>query len=39
MDHRIKNEEVHNRLGKRGYDQNWASHDEERKEYVWQEGQ
>ena len=38
MDRRIKNEGVHDRLGKRAYDQSWASHDEE-KEYVWQEGQ
>jgi len=38
MDRRIKNEGVHDRLGKRAYDQSWAGHDEE-KEYVWQEGQ
>jgi hypothetical protein len=33
VDQRIKNEEVHDRLGKRAYDQNWAGRDEE-KEYV-----
>ena len=38
MDRRIKNEGVHDRLGKRVYDQNWAGRDEEKK-YVWQEGQ
>jgi hypothetical protein len=30
VDRRVKNEGVHDRLGKRAYDQNWASHDEER---------
>ena len=39
MDRRVKNEGIHNRLGKRGYDQNWAAHDEGEKEYVWQEDQ
>ena len=38
MDRRIKIEGVHNRLGKRTYDQNWVGRDEE-KEYVWQEDQ
>jgi hypothetical protein len=38
MDQRVKNEGVHDRLGKRAYDQSWASHDGE-KEYVWQESQ
>jgi hypothetical protein len=38
MDRRIKNEGFHDLLGKRAYDQSWASRDEE-KEYVWQEGQ
>ena len=38
MDLRIKNKGVHDRLGKRVHDQNWADHDEE-KEHVWQESQ
>ena len=38
MDRCIKNEGVHDRLGKRAYDQNWIGRDKE-KEYVWQEGQ
>ena len=38
MDRCVKNKGFHNWLGKRAYDQNWTSHDEE-KEYVWQEGQ
>jgi hypothetical protein len=38
MDWHIKNEGVHDWLGKRAYDQSWADRDEE-KEYVWQEGQ
>jgi hypothetical protein len=37
MDWRVKNEEVHDQLGKRAYDQNWVSHDE-KKEYVSQRG-
>jgi hypothetical protein len=37
MDRRIKNEGVHDWLGKRMYDQNWANHDEGEKDYVWQE--
>ena len=38
MDRRVKNGGVHDQLGKRVYDENWASHDEE-KEYAWQKGQ
>ena len=38
MDRRVKNEGVHDRLGKHAYDQSRADRDEE-KEYVWQEGQ
>ena len=38
MDRRVKNKGVHDRLGKSAYDQNWAGRDE-KKEYVWQEGQ
>jgi len=34
MDRHIKNKEVHDRLGKRAYDQNLAGRDKE-KEYVW----
>jgi hypothetical protein len=30
VDRCVKNEGVHDRLGKHAYDQNWASHDEER---------
>ena len=39
MDRRLKNGSVHNRLGKRVVDQDWADYEEgnERK-YVWQEG-
>ena len=40
-DRRLKNRSVHDRLGKRVIDQNWADHEEEsnEEEYVWQEGQ
>ena len=38
MDRRVKNKGVHDRLGKRAYDQSWVGRDGE-KEYVWQEGQ
>ena len=38
MDQCIKNKGVHDRLGKRAYDESWAGRDGE-KEYVWQEGQ
>ena len=41
MDRRLKNKSVHDRLGKRVIDQDWADHEEggnERK-YAWQEGQ
>ena len=34
MDWRIKNEGVHNRLGKRGYDQNWAGRDKGEKSMI-----
>ena len=41
MDLRLKNGSVHNRLGKRVVDQNWADYEKEGNErkYVWQEGQ
>ena len=41
MDRCLKNGNVHNRLGKRVVDQNWADYEEEsnEEEYVWQEGQ
>ena len=41
MDRRLKNKSVHDRLGKRVVDQNWADHEEEgnKRNYVWQEGQ
>ena len=41
MDQRLKNRSVHDRLGKRVVDQNWADYEEEdnENEYVWQEGQ
>ena len=41
MDQRLKNRSVHDQLGKRVIDQNWADYGEEgnEEEYVWQEGQ
>ena len=41
MDERLKNKSVHDRLGKRVVDQDWADHEEEGNErkYAWQEGQ
>ena len=41
MDRRFKNKSVHDRLGKRVVDQDWANYEEEGNErkYVWQEGQ
>ena len=41
MDRRLKNGSVHNRLGKRVVDQDWADYKEEgnKRKYVWQEGQ
>ena len=41
MDRRLKNRSVHDRLGKRVVDQNWADYEEESNEegYVWQECQ
>ena len=41
MDQRLKNKSVHDRLGKRVIDQDWADHEEEgnKRRYVWQEGQ
>ena len=41
MDRRLKNRSVHDRLGKRVVDQNWADYEEEsnKEEYVWQKGQ
>ena len=40
MDRRLKNESVHDRLGKRVIGQDWADHEEEGTErrYMWQEG-
>ena len=37
MDRRLKNRSVHDRLGKRVVDQNWAGYEEEsnEEEYVW----
>jgi hypothetical protein len=37
MDRRLKNRSIHNRLGKRVVDQNWADYEEEsnEEEYVW----
>ena len=37
----LKNESIHNRLGKRVGDQDWADYEEEgnKGDYVWQEGQ
>ena len=41
MDQRLKNRSVHDWLGKRVVDQNWADYEEEGydEEYVWQKGQ
>ena len=41
MDQHLKNRSVHDRLGKRVVDQNWADDKEEsnEEEYIWQEGQ
>ena len=40
VDRRLKNRSIHDRLGKRVVDQNWADYEEEDdEEYVWQEGQ
>ena len=41
MDRHLKNRSIHDRLGKRVVDQNWADCEEEssKEEYVWQEGQ
>ena len=41
MDRRLKNRSVHDWLGKRVVDQNWADYVEEgdEEEYVWQEEQ
>ena len=40
VDRRLKNRSIHDRLGKRVVDQNWAGYEEEDdEEYVWQEGQ
>ena len=41
MVRRLKNRNVHDRLGKRVVDQNWVDYEEEgdEEEYVWQEGQ
>ena len=41
MDRRLKGRSVHDQLGKRVVDQNWADYEEEddEEEYVWQEGQ
>ena len=41
MDRRLKNGNIHNRLGERVVDQDWADYGEKGNErkYVWQEGQ
>ena len=41
MDRRLKNRSIHDRLGKRVVDQNWADYEEEgdKEEHVWQKGQ
>jgi len=41
MDRRLKNKSIHDRLGKRVVDQDWAEHEEgsNQREHVWQEGQ
>ena len=41
MDRRLKNGNIHNWLGKRVVDQDWANYEEEgnEREYVWQERQ
>ena len=41
MDRRLKNKSVHDRLGKRIIDQDWADHEKESDEkgYMWQENQ
>ena len=41
MNRRLKNKSIHDRLGKRVVDQDWADHEEEsnKKEYIWQGGQ
>ena len=41
MDWRLKNKSIHDRLGKRVVDQDWADHEEggSQREHVWQEGQ
>ena len=40
MDRCLKNESVHNRLGKRVVDQDCVDYEEgNEREYVWQEGQ
>ena len=39
MDQRLKNRSIHDRLGKRVVDQNWADYEEDDEEYVWQDRQ
>ena len=40
MDRRLKNKSVHDQLGKRVVDQDWANYEEgNEREYVWQKGQ
>ena len=39
MDRRLKNGSVHDQLGKRVVDQNWADYESNEEECVWQEGQ
>ena len=39
MDQHLKNGSVHDRLGKRVVDQNWADYESNEEECVWQEGQ
>ena len=39
MDWRLKNGSIHNRLGKRVVNQDWADYEEDNeRKYVWQEG-
>ena len=39
MDRCLKNRSIHDRLGKRIVDQNWANYESNKREYIWQEGQ
>ena len=41
MDRRLKDKSIHDRLGKKVVDQDWADHEEgsDQREHVWLEGQ